>query len=84
LWELRQVHQGIARRWEQLGECQREIVGIQGTLQQLFEGMNKLNSEAKKQGKNSKEGSMGSENRPPDGRTARRGRQSTGRNQGKS
>jgi len=47
LWELRQMHQGTAHRLEQLGECPREIVGIQGILQQLFDGMNKLNNEAK-------------------------------------
>jgi len=47
LWELRQMHQGIAHSLEQLGECPREIVGIQVILQQLFDGMNKLNSEEK-------------------------------------
>jgi len=41
LLELRQMHQGIAHRLEQLGECPREIVEIQGILQQLFDGMNK-------------------------------------------
>jgi len=34
-------------RSEQLGECPRKIVGIQGILQQLFGEINKLNSEAK-------------------------------------
>jgi len=42
------MHQGIAQRLEQLGECPRGIVGIQVILQQVFDGMNKLNSEAKK------------------------------------
>jgi len=37
--ELRQMHQGIARRFEQLGECPREIVRIHGILQHLFDGM---------------------------------------------
>jgi len=47
LWELRQMHQVITHRLEQLGECPRDIVGIQGILQRPFDGMNKLNSEAK-------------------------------------
>jgi len=46
-WKLRQMHQGIAHRLEQLGECPRGIVGPQGILQQLFDGMNKLNSGSK-------------------------------------
>jgi len=47
LWELRQMHQGIAHRLEQLGECPRDIVGVQGILQQLFDVTKKLNIEAK-------------------------------------
>jgi len=78
LWELRQMHLGFAHRLEQLGECPREIVGIQGILQQLFDGMNKLNSESKNMlEKNSNDGSMGSETKPLDGRNANRGRKST-------
>jgi len=58
-WELRQINQGIFHRLEQLGECPRKIVGIQGILQKLFGEMNKLNSEAKKYArKNSKDGSI--------------------------
>jgi len=64
LWELRQMHQGIAHRLKQLGECPPGIVGIQEFLQQLFDGMNKLNSEAKNmQEKNSKYGSLGSKDK---------------------
>jgi len=48
-------------RLESLGKCPREIVGIQGILQQLFDGINKLNSEAKKYArKQNIDGSMGS------------------------
>jgi len=47
-WQLRQMHQGNVHRLEQLGECPRGVVGIQGILQQPFDEMNKLNGEAKK------------------------------------
>jgi len=53
-WELRQMHQGIAHRLEQLGVCPQGIVGIQGIFQQLFDGMGKLNSEAKNMQKTAK------------------------------
>jgi len=84
LWELRQMHQGIAHRLKQLGACPREIVGIQGNMQQPFDGMSKLNSEAKKaRRKTAKHGGMGSENKQPGGRTVNRGRQSTRREKAK-
>jgi len=60
LWELRQMHQRVSHRLEQLDECPREIVRIQSILQQLFDGMIKFNSEAKKYARKiSKNGSVG-------------------------
>jgi len=42
------VNQEISQPSEQLGDFPEEISKIQRISQQLFDGMNKLNSEAKK------------------------------------